>query len=348
MEQRSARMEYLHWNQILVALLVTILFSLWSKLEAEKANLGGTSWPVHHLTTWSPNNKDRKKKYDEFMQGCREMYEDVCDSNERDRTEMNLRQPQSKCLVPCDRHDERVFCCDLQKDVIAALSSKHFLKSASSISPSSHYPLGVVNYTKTGFVKVPAPKELKDILTEFWELNKDKKAKENVRSTINGGISTRTNHWKSETYMVSVEDTSLEGAGYGLKVKLWMAARDVVEEWTGMKLQPASIYGIRVYTDGAILVRPGKCFAYYQIRTLTLSMPGRYQAPHVDRLPLVSSCIVNIAQDVDEPWPLEVIDRQGKAVNITMEPGEFMLNSYQQCRCIHIITYPLYRRYDSL
>lgn len=60
-----------------------------------------------------------------------------------------------------------------------------------------------------------------------------------------------------------------------------------------MEQKPISMYGIRKYTTGAIL------------------------NPHVDRLPLVSSCIVNVAQDVDEPWPLEIYDRQGKAVNVT-------------------------------
>ena len=46
-------------------------------------------------------------------------------------------------------------------------------------------------------------------------------------------------------------------------------------------------YGIRVYKEGSIL------------------------APHVDRLPLVSSAIINVAQDVDEPWPLEVYGHDG-------------------------------------
>lgn len=41
-------------------------------------------------------------------------------------------------------------------------------------------------------------------------------------------------------------------------------------------------------------------------------------SPHVDRLPLVSSAIINVAQDVDEPWPLEVIGHDGKAENVTM------------------------------
>jgi hypothetical protein len=41
-------------------------------------------------------------------------------------------------------------------------------------------------------------------------------------------------------------------------------------------------------------------------------------SPHVDRLPLVSSAIINVAQDVDEPWPLEVISHSGKAENVTV------------------------------
>lgn len=77
---------------------------------------------------------------------------------------------------------------------------------------------------------------------------------------------------------------------FSLSLCLTLFKKPVVEEWTGMELKPSSQYGIRVYTEGAIL------------------------NPHADRLPLVSSCIVNVAQDVDEPWVLEVFDRQGNAV----------------------------------
>lgn len=45
----------------------------------------------------------------------------------------------------------------------------------------------------------------------------------------------------------------------------------------------------------------------------------------MDRLPLVSSAIINVAQDLDEPWPLEVIGHDGKAKNVTMEPGDMVL-----------------------
>jgi len=86
-----------------------------------------------------------------------------------------------------------------------------------------------------------------------------------------------------------------------------------------MKIRPISQYGIRVYTEGSIL------------------------APHVDRLPLVSSCIINVAQDVDEAWPLEVYDRNDRAVNVTMEPGDMVL--YESGSLIHGRPFPLQGKY---
>lgn len=113
--------------------------------------------------------------------------------------------------------------------------------------------------------------------------------------------------------MVSVEDKNIPGAGYELKSAIWDAAKPIIEEWTGMEQQPSSMYGIRVYTEGAIL------------------------SPHADRLPLVSSCIINVAQDVDEEWVLEVFDREGNSVNVTMAPGDMVL--YESGSLIHGVSF---------
>ena len=59
----------------------------------------------------------------------------------------------------------------------------------------------------------------------------------------------------------------------------------------------------------------------------------------VDRLPLVSSAIIQVAQNVDEPWPVEVIGHDGKAYNITMEPGHMVL--YESHTILHGRPYPL-------
>jgi prolyl 4-hydroxylase len=119
--------------------------------------------------------------------------------------------------------------------------------------------------------------------------------------------------------MISVEDTQLRGGGSKLKQEIWGAARDTIQEWTDQELTECSLYGIRVYTEGAVL------------------------ATHVDRLPLVSSAIVNVAQDVDEPWPIEVIGRDGRAYNVTMEPGDMVL--YESHSTLHGRPFPLKGRF---
>lgn len=119
--------------------------------------------------------------------------------------------------------------------------------------------------------------------------------------------------------MVSVDDESLIGGGPDLQQKIWDMAKKTVEEWTGQKLTPSSVYGIRSYKNGAIL------------------------APHVDRLPLISSMIINVDQDVDEDWPLEVYGHDGKAYNVTMKPGDMVL--YESHSIIHGRPFPLKGRY---
>jgi prolyl 4-hydroxylase len=119
--------------------------------------------------------------------------------------------------------------------------------------------------------------------------------------------------------MVSVEDQGLRGGGSRLKQKIWDAAKDTIESWTGQEVTQCSLYGIRVYFGGSVL------------------------APHVDRLPLVSSAIINVAQDIDEPWPLEVINHDGKAENVTMEPGDMVL--YESHSVIHGRPFPMKGKY---
>jgi hypothetical protein len=128
-----------------------------------------------------------------------------------------------------------------------------------------------------------------------------------------------SNNWASPTTMVSVEDQALRGGGYRLKQKIWNMAKETIQEWTGEELTQCSLYGIRVYHEGAVL------------------------ATHVDRLPLVSSAIINVAQDVDDPWPLEVIGHDGKAVNVTMEPGDMVM--YESHSVLHGRPFPLKGRF---
>lgn len=152
------------------------------------------------------------------------------------------------------------------------------------------------------------------MLTDYWEKNRDKREQENWPKG-----NTYVNHWKAPTYMVNVETGTLRGGGQNLKRKIWNGVKPVLEEWTGMELEPSSMYGIRQYTEGAVL------------------------SPHADRNPLISSCIINVAQDVDEDWPLEVFGRDGLAYNVTMKPGDMVL--YESHSLIHGRPFSLKGRY---
>ena len=97
------------------------------------------------------------------------------------------------------------------------------------------------------------------------------------------------------------------------------AAREAMEEWTGVPQITSSVYGIRVYHDNSVLT------------------------PHVDRMPLVSSAIINVDQDVDEPWFLEVYDHAGVAHNVSMAPGDLVL--YESHSVIHGRPFPMKGKY---
>ena len=114
--------------------------------------------------------------------------------------------------------------------------------------------------------------------------------------------------------MLSLEDRSFP-EGRRLKAAIWDAVRGALEKWTGETLKPTSLYGIRVYKEGAIL------------------------APHVDRLPLVTSAIINVASDLDEDWPLEVYSHDGVAHNVSMKPGDMVM--YESHTVVHGRPYPL-------
>mmetsp|Transcript_30398 Transcript_30398/g.65643 ORF Transcript_30398/g.65643 Transcript_30398/m.65643 type:complete len:559 (+) Transcript_30398:70-1746(+) len=178
-------------------------------------------------------------------------------------------------------------------------------------------PAGMYNYTTLGFHKVRAPTTITNLLTKFW--NKQTKQHHHSSSSSITNIpnetwdpgNTYTNHWSSPTKMLNIDSS--------LRKIIWDASQPLLEEWTGRQLTPSSLYGVRVYAEGAVL------------------------APHVDRTPLVISAIVNVDQDVDEPWPLEVYGHDGNAYNITMEVGDMVF--YESHTVIHGRPFPLVGRH---
>lgn len=103
------------------------------------------------------------------------------------------------------------------------------------------------NYTEIGFKKLRVPAAAWEPLLAFYEANKDQ---ENLENWPRGN--TYVNNWDSPTYMISLENRALRG-GLNVKKQVWDGVKPILEEWTGHKLEPTSLYGIRVYKDGAML-----------------------------------------------------------------------------------------------
>mmetsp|Transcript_6882 Transcript_6882/g.10689 ORF Transcript_6882/g.10689 Transcript_6882/m.10689 type:complete len:301 (+) Transcript_6882:431-1333(+) len=160
------------------------------------------------------------------------------------------------------------------------------------------------NYTEIGFKKTKLSDETWSMLKTFWA---GVKAKENFPDSLWPEAwpkaNTYVNHWESDSKMHPL-DTKLRQV-------LWDEIEKKMQEWipTASSFSKSSLYGVRVYREGHIL------------------------APHVDRDPLISSAIINIDQEVTEPWPLEVIGHDGFAHNITISPGEVIL--YESHSIIH-------------
>ncbi|KAG7360213.1 ankyrin repeat domain protein [Nitzschia inconspicua] len=180
------------------------------------------------------------------------------------------------------------------------------------IEMNTHQPSSVYNYTKQGYQKIRTPTKLYSLLRDFWDNHRDKSEPEWSSVTV------YQNTWKYNTEMVYV-DNERSGGSSKLSKAVYDTVQPLLEDWTGQYLEPVSLWGIRIYKNNSILV------------------------PHVDRMPLIVSAIIQVDQDVDEPWPLEVYGHDGKAANVTMEPGDMLL--YESHSVIHGRPFPMKGRF---
>lgn len=108
-------------------------------------------------------------------------------------------------------------------------------------------PQSCYNYTEIGYKKIRAPKELFDLITNFYNGNKGNDKTE--WATIN----TYHNMWSAPPTIMHLNQAQFSGGGASLQTQIWNAARDILEEWSGQVLSPVSLYGIRLYHNASIL-----------------------------------------------------------------------------------------------
>lgn len=108
------------------------------------------------------------------------------------------------------------------------------------------------------------------------------------------------------------------------KVEVHQALQELAEAWVGRYLEPTYVYGIRRYHRGTSL------------------------ACHRDRLAThVVSAILNVDQETDEPWPLEIDDHFYRRHRLRLSPGQLLL--YEGGRLLHGRPSPLRgERFDNV
>jgi len=97
----------------------------------------------------------------------------------------------------------------------------------------------------------------------------------------------------------------------GLTDKILRALQPMHEKWSGIKLQPATAYGLRLYRNNSSLLM------------------------HCDKpLTHIVSSILHVDHSPDsEPWPLLIEDYEGYTNEVILESGDMLF--YESSKCLH-------------
>lgn len=94
------------------------------------------------------------------------------------------------------------------------------------------------------------------------------------------------------------------------------ALKPLHEAWCNCELEPTSVYGVRLYREGATLVDH-------------LDVPETH----------VISSILHVDSQVDAPYPIEIQDVSGAYAAVDLKPGEMMF--YESAKCFHRRSIPM-------
>ena len=184
--------------------------------------------------------------------------------------------------------------------------TKWFRQSSLSVETSQKLNKHIKTYTKEGFQKSSLDKELLRKIKEFYKTNKDQMKDEFVSGNFIYSDSKE------------VPSTLLE-LNDDLKREIHESLKGPLEKWSGSRLEPTFVYGIRDYKKGAVLI------------------------PHRDREKThIISAIINIDKDLDKDWPLMIEDHFYRKHLIYLEPGEVVF--YESARLLHGRPEPLMGR----
>ena len=147
----------------------------------------------------------------------------------------------------------------------------------------------IPSYTEVGFLKDKLDVHLVSKIRTFYNENQ-----QHLKTEIVAGGYIETDSKQSASETIELTDD--------LRNEIHSSLLKKAESWSGTKLLPTYVYGIRIYNRGAKL------------------------NPHRDREEThIIGVIINIAQEVEKDWPLEIEDHQGKKHLLILKPGEIIL-----------------------
>jgi len=154
-------------------------------------------------------------------------------------------------------------------------------------------------YTPEGFKKTRAPPAIFATLHSYFQAHAANYSREEWEAE-----DIFVNHDQAQFLLVDMPDDG------PMRPWIFDTLRPIFEAWSGTTLKPAAIYGVRVYTEGAVL-------------------RDHVDVPETHHV----SAILNIDQDLERPWPLEIYDHEGRAHQADLQPGDMLL--YEGASCAH-------------
>jgi len=175
--------------------------------------------------------------------------------------------------------------------------TKWFRQASNGLKSHEDLNKHIKTYTKKGFKKDKLDANLFEKLKLFYmnSLN-------NFKDEFVEGEFIHSEEKAVPSTLLDLTDT--------LKEEIHGSLQKPLEKWSRIELNPTYVYGIRDYKKGAVLV------------------------PHRDRKNThIISAIINIAQDIDEEWPLIIEDHYYRKHKVYLEPGEIIF--YESARLLH-------------
>ena len=200
--------------------------------------------------------------------------------------------------------------CSLSEGYTATMLTKPI--DFANYIPEYLVPL-VPALTRDGFKKEDIPARLYENILQMRKKSLDKGdiSFEKMDIGIQNGPVVIVNDALEKSKHIVVNRTQMIKVEKDVRKDIFETLGPLAEEWAeGLRLVPTSIYGIRRYRNRSTLLA------------------------HTDKASShVISVIMNIAQDVEEDWPLNIKDNQGKEHTLFLAAGEMLW--YESARLVH-------------